>query len=310
MKTTLFTFLFFIPFFLFSQQWCPAGATWYYDYSAFNASGTTQIKYIKDTTINSTSYKILKDSTITISGPLPISLNTFISYLYTRMSNDSIYFLYNGGDHFAYRFNPSLTDTFTNNIVHCSDSIATCSISNIDSITFNGYKFQTQHIHTYVPNTSPFIGNDSFIVAERIGPINVGYLFPFVTLCTEDHYYQFRCYSDDSIQTSLDTTCNDFPNSIDNRIAASINHSIFPNPVIDELNIQMNSSVINIQNLQLNIFNIFGVKQAISHDYNLQNFDLNQVIRIPTNDLTSGMYYFTISDLLSKILKTSKFIKE
>ena len=292
------------------QNWCLTGATWYYDYSAFNAYGTTQIKYIKDTTINTTTYKTLRDSTINISGPFPISLNTFTRYLYTRMSNDSVYFLHNGSDHFAYRFNPALTDTFTNDIVHCSDSIATCSISNIDSITFNGFQFQTQHIHTFVPNNSPSIGYDSFIVAERIGPINAGYIFPFVILCTEDEYYQFRCYSDDSIQTSIDTNCNDFPNNINSRIAESINLTIFPNPVIDELNIQFNYLDFNIQKIHINISNIFGEILAYSHRYHLQNFDLKQELKITMNDLTSGLYYITITDQHSKILKTVKFIKE
>jgi hypothetical protein len=81
-----------------AQNWCPPGATWYYAFpmSVGNSTpGVIELRYVRDTTINSVNAKIIKGTVIgNFYGYTPMNIYNYRTYI-TYESNHVVY-LYNG----------------------------------------------------------------------------------------------------------------------------------------------------------------------------------------------------------------------
>jgi hypothetical protein len=187
-----------------AQDWCHPGSTWHYSWYAFNEYGIAVYNYDSDTLVEG-------QACHTISGVAYrayavglghfMSDTTYFGGIYTYSQNDSVFFYYHRFHKWSptYFFNVQVGDTITmtnHGINSSSDStvravVDSTGVLNINSQLLRYYTFQL------IDNQQPWCGFRGKVI-ERLGMWDNN-IIPFWHCVTDDYYYYFRCYQDDSI---------------------------------------------------------------------------------------------------------------
>ncbi|MBX2910440.1 MAG: T9SS type A sorting domain-containing protein [Chitinophagales bacterium] len=265
-----------ILFFLWSiignaQNWCPAGATWMYDYIGFNAHGYFKVTYDGDTIIGGIYSKRLTSTyrikTIIACNPqnpkdciTTIDTGTDREY-YTYFSNDTVFFYYDGAFRSVLYFNAKAGDTLSIFGRHlCSDSIINLVVDSIGKIPVNGDSLRFYIAHAIVPSQNTILLGDTIKVIEKIGVIQTNNERYFTQIpvfscgIIPESNFNFTCYKDSLLPSfPKGADCND--RLLSATTVSSISYSIYPNPSLGKFEI----SAIPTNGI-LEIYNSLGIK--------------------------------------------------
>ena len=226
-----------------AQDWVHHGSKWHYSWLYFNSSGYTEYKYVADTAVENHSCHMLSltEFSSTNIGPSHYTLDTITGYpIYTYSHADTCFFYYRGqlawqavyffgghvGDSIVVPNAPTwtTTDTFVHAII---DTVGTTII---DTFHLRYYKF-----HLTDSCQMGWYGKGTVI--ERVG-MQENDLLPFWHCVTDDYYYQFCSYKDDSFALYKPyPDCDNLPTAIEETSIPTFKCS--PNPAQNELNINM-----------------------------------------------------------------------
>lgn len=277
-----------------AQEWAPVGTKWYYsnlDQAWINLVPRV-IESIGDTFIDGhLSKKIIGrcDCGMTINDT---------NYLY---SDSSKVFIYNDSiSRFTllYDFNLNSGETWTIIPPNPPDSFVV-KVDSISNLILNNDTFKVQHVSTTYPAKYEFIST----IIENIGSSDC--LFPQNSLASPGTG-PLRCYENPTtgiykfpnyhFGTSFPCDTTIFLYSIED-INNSNSISLYPNPTNSKINIQFESKNFS----QINIYNLFGIKQKVDISVKTNEIELD------VNNLKSGVYILEIL-IDAKVVK-KQFIK-
>jgi len=254
-----------------------------------NSTGTSHYGINGDTLINSTTYHKLYvnqgglgainpesqfiAATATYYAAYREDANKKIWLIRDESSTEILYydFALNQGDNFCFESQPS--------------GLTCLVVDFVDDILINGANRRQIHFS---------YGGQNDVWIEGIGSISKDWsgIWSFVGNLS----YDLNCYKENL--TTLYGQC-DYPTSIINSVSENDNISIYPNPALSKINIdlQLNSS----DNLSLDIYSTMGIKV-------LSVIDFNSKTSVDISSLTSGQYVAVISNSMGNIW-TKKIIK-
>ena len=268
--------------FLFAQsEWAPKGAIWHYNYPSETGIQYTTIESVGDTIIHGIECKILQTS-----------LNLDPVRVYSYYNDGIVWVTKKGPFHKLYDFNANIGDTWQVIDVfgRCqTDSLATVIVDRIGDTTINNIQLSYIVVRFLTSARWGFecygTSGTSYKIIENIGAL--GYMFP-QSFCAIDFPYpcSLRCYSDSKLgtfETGIADSCNLTVTEInENLLKKSI--AIYPNPIKDELNIDLlNSNYCAF----LTIYNLFGMPV-------LKKIIYGSMSSVNLNELTSGYYILRI----------------
>lgn len=290
MKNTIFI----LGFVLFSintnaQKWALPSSTWVISFAQTSPVYNYEVKVEGDTIIDGVSCVRIGNS----SPPI-----------FTYESNDTVYFYMDGKFRATYYFNATINDTISFYNANyfdgqCSiDSIVYAVVDSIDSVDV-GNKF-LKKFHCTIMGDSSVLEWNNFNYTEFIGS---NYIYPYL-YCPNffDQESLAICdYGDSTIQdfSAFKNDCFSTVsiNELENQ---NIQISIYPNPVADFLNIQLDLDF-KTENHILTIRNTMGrIVQEFSVNHGENQLDINH--------LPSGVYFATLDGTENHT--TIKFLKE
>lgn len=279
---------------------CPPGAEWHYtfSYQAFSPQGfytnvvNEQIKYDRDSSLNSQNYKVLTHSFFlktcdpNLGGPSLIKQTGDTIFMRNQYTQHQWQILYN--------FAATAGSTWTNTL-HASSNVYTYNVSvdSVSQITLNSFNLKRLYVKY---NSIPAI------ITERFGANT--FLFNFVNgSCDGPQFQSFLCYQDNSfgLKQFSTTPCN-YSTALYSGIQEGTKNStitFFPNPVIDYLEIKMEDY--NLSTLNLSLVN--GLGQEVYPKKNIHVSDGK--ISISIRNLPNGIYYVNLFEG-STVVKTGK----
>lgn len=297
-RICLFSILFSISTFSFSQTWIDSGAEWHYLYNGFMDAGFYKVNYVGDTTIDGKICQKLEQSKYRFSTDqynqwYYLGVDT-LNPEFTYLSGDTVFRYKNNRFNILYNFGAQPGDTWdlgidTNQWL-CSQSVI--EVDSISSIVRNGITLRCLFVSPHENSSEYFWG----WINEKFGA-TWGYLFPMENNCdpylaVEFDQIGFSCYKDDSFPlinyTNVD--CEYFWELVNIPALTIDKITISPNPIIDKFTVNISGSS-TIENIR-----IFNLQGELKGDYN------NPVINI--NDFQSGLYILEIK------LSDGKFLRE
>ncbi len=232
--TLTFIFLYFITF---SQNWVHQGSVWTYSYSEMGGMGYVTYSYEKDTLVSSESCQKLAAINYSAAAFGPIyRYDTTSGAVYTFSRHDSVFFY--DQTHSAWRatyffnaqtgdsiFIPNATWFGVDSQIHAV--VDTTGIVMIDTTHLRFYKF-------HLTDTCQMGWYGRGTVIERMG-IQDNDIIPYWHCVTDDTYYGFCSYKDDSFAIYKPYAhCDELPTGIqDAERDEAIN--IHPNPASDQV---------------------------------------------------------------------------
>jgi hypothetical protein len=282
------------------SQWYSNGATWYYNLeswgydensqSYYTGEGYVKYEVVGDTLIDTITAKIIIKSGKYFSGN-PLSQDTIIVYA----DSNRAYFWTGYDFRLMYDFNLEVGDTLDVDVYNTSicDSISPLVVDSIDTITADGISLRVQYITLSgnTTSTSKEYANYTYRIIEYIEDVTkTGYDFLFVPTC-EDLYpsaenNSLRCFHNENFTYYNDWWQSDQPcDTIINPLGVELltkEHSnilLYPNPAMNNINIESNSELIK----QVKIINSLG---QILIDKKVKEKEVS----IDINSFTSGIY--------------------
>lgn len=237
--------------------WCPAGANWHYSENWMNSGGYIDYKYEKDTVVANVICRKISSTTYDVYYYLPGHVDTSVGNdIFTYSSNDTVFFYsYLSHQFFPYYFfSAQVGDTMLlANTYSTYDSIQKAVVDSTGTIQVNSQNLRYYFFH--LTDTCDQISCCGYVfkgmVVERIGMVYSN-LVPSWHCVTDDYWYSFRCYEDNSFALYPDTVdCSYLYLNIDE--TTSVSFTLSPNPVTNQLNI---TSSVPIQ--EVNIYNTAG----------------------------------------------------
>lgn len=292
-----------------SQNWCPAGATWYYTDNSADLSGYSKLTYTIDTLINSINCKKITHYYQGASWLGPYSF--YGSPFYTYEQNGVAY-LYNnryGNNKFdtLFSINAQIGDKWRFPLVDtsCADSTYFMKVLNTGSKTLNGFNLKWLYVKA---GPFPLAGSGSFIygfdtITERLG-------LRYDDICYSSCYNSpdecahggLRCYSDDAFgvySTGLTSSCDYLTGISESQIGQRL-LKIYPNPAENEITVEYYGNIEQI--ITLDLYNLIGERVG---SYKLDKG--NNTMKISLLNYEAGIYFYQIiSD--EKIISKEKLI--
>lgn len=269
-----------------AQKWALPSSTWVTTYSWLSPTIYTKLQVEKDTLIQ---------------GKLCKKIDRF-NPIFTYEENDTVFFLLNGLFRPTYYFNVEVGDTislYVNNYClslnfsHDTDSIFYATIDSIDSIDVGNKFLKRYHCEIYnfnVPGST--MESLYFNYTEFIGS---NYIYPDFTCYVDQEFYGICDYGDSTIQDFYVFKNDCIGVSIQDLENQNEQISIYPNPVANFLNLQLDfnteSHILTIRNAIGQIVKKFTVTQGEN--------------KLDIRHFRSGIYFATLNDI-----NTIKFIKE
>lgn len=304
-----------------NYKWAPIGAKWQIGLHimTWNPSTIEEFLVEKDTIFNGVNCKkILRTRTSRDTG---ITLMPTI-YSYQNDSTEDIYYYNYAFKKFTllYDFSAKLGDTIEyyfpliDTITQYPDFDTVFKVvvekigfaqykneltNKIDNIIYRQYKIQDSAARAQNKRTYYYVG-----VAESIGATPFGFLpLSIAPLPGEVFFTYSYCYTDSFRKYNLtryDVDCDGIPLS-SNVLSQNKAVKIYPNIVINELNIENNS---NLEIIGIEVFDYYG-KKVISKQSVIKP---NEIITIETDTINSGNYFVRVllkngEYLNSKIIK-------
>jgi len=290
----------------------PPGATWIHSYYGFDYDftgswfiwGAQEVKYEKDTIVNSIAYKLLRQNNVYYSGRFGNRRIENSNALCIRQSNDTIYAFRRMED------NKNREDLYfvflekPDSVINCFPTNDRCNKVYIDSITskqIGNRTLKNWEGKSYVPYIPDAYSYDTFPLqfVERIGPINDLFSYfgfrghPVASLIE----VTFHCYSDNEWgEINLSgTPCNLVLSSKDPK-----REPLKWNCFIDNNNLQLELSEESNYNIVLQLSDLQG-RIILSKQINVSS----NTILLPKH-LTSGIYIVRIADPLNGVYDAKK----
>lgn len=273
-----------------AQEWCPAGATWYYTSNGDFGEGYTKFTYTNDTIIKGITCKKITHyyRAFGFAGVYEIFGPSKYAY-----SDNGVVYQYNnstlGRSKFdtVYNINAKIGDKWHLPQVDtsCVDSMYRMEVLNIGTKTINGFNLKW----LYVKIGAIEMGGPKFYVfdtiTERLGLVTDG----FMHLCnpgfTESSQYELRCYSDNSFgsySTGISKKC-DYITAIKESKPDKIDIGLYPNPANNKISIQLYSNPAGM--IELKLYDLTGRL--------VQSKSFNKDTDITTSLLDTGVYTYT-----------------
>ena len=304
MKRIITLFLLFISITTQGQVWVDHGATWYYDWSGF-LPAFDKIEYVGDTIIQSKNCQKLKTTGYKFApaqygGDL---INTYYGFNFTHVSGDTVFYLVNGSFHILYNFGAHVGDRWDlgidTNQTWCTHSLV--EVQSTGSTLINGQSCEWISVITLPYSSAGLSGK----IYKRFGAVD-DYLFPTPRNCdsaiVEWNDYNFSCFEDDSF-TLYNVTNNDcdylFHVGLDEIEPTDYIVSIFPNPFIDKITLQLPET---LPDINLSIYDVY------SRLVSTTNYSNTNIITLQNTNLPKGIYFYRLTSK-NFIVKTGKIIK-
>ncbi|MFY9310883.1 MAG: T9SS type A sorting domain-containing protein [Bacteroidia bacterium] len=281
---------------LYSQTWCPAGATWYYTDASADWYGYSKLTYINDTVINSTTCKKIShyyDGT-GIFGSVSGYRNPYFTYeqngvvyLYNnRYGNNKFDTLFNTNAQIGNRWRFPLVDTA------CADSTYFVEVLNTGTKNIQGFNLNWLYVKI---GPLDYSGNQTFgyvldTMVERLGYRYDDIDFaPCYGSTAEGVHGGLRCYSDTtfgSYSTGITSAC-DYITSIDESQLDKREVKIYPNPANDKLNV-----VVDLKPSETGIIEIADIVGKLQNSHILNRN--NNITEISIGNLNKGVYIYKV----------------
>jgi len=241
--------------FIYSQEWAPTGATWYYTYNPEMSYGYVKIQNVGDTIIHEKQCRSLKQIAYGWSSPGyydTLDLGT----IYTYEEENIVYYLVGDQFYILYNFKAKPGDTWIlRHPGHPFISDATGEVI-VDSIGFKIISNDTLTSFYVSSKEGSCVGFYPTEIIEKIGCIN-SYMFPEFIDCIIDATFggPLRCYYDNVLtyNTNIVNSCDYILSK--GKITTSQFIEIYPNPFVVNFNIRNNSSF----SCYISIYNPSGV---------------------------------------------------
>ena len=292
-----------------AQNWCPAGASWYYSYFDMTSEGYEYLYYNSDTTINNISCK-------QISGALHETIidyqhDTVIYYhnttvtienKYTYSSGDTVYFLDGNIFKSYFYFNAHVGDTLqipNTNYTYNADSVVHTVVDSTGTLQLNGQNLRYYVFHI-IDYCGMWIGYSEKVV-ERMGILS-NHLIPYWHCVTDDIEYSLRCYEDNSlpvISETPGTPCDYLRYTGVEKINNEIMLNIYPNPTNNYIILTADVSI----GSELQILD--GIGKVVAK-YTVSNSEYY----IPVAALQDGLYIIKVIDNRKGQIGIRKFVKQ
>ncbi len=270
---------------LFGQDFISSDKQWNVRLTGWAGRFSTDIYVIEgDTIVNSLNYNIIWASSD--------SLSTWQYQGLLREDSNIVYYIPpNGDEGVLYNFNLEIGDTAYVNNVLCSD--IPIYVIDIDTVEYFG-----------ISRKRWLLGEDGNIReswVEGIGSLN-GPLHTKFEYCMVGPFWELLCFhNNDSLEYIMYGQTDCYQNTVGiEEINGKNKIFIKPNPVIKGNPIEMEMNFVPVK---IDIFNSSGMLIQ-----RLTSFQ-NQIMKIETNDLETGLYLIKVTNQENKI-QTSKIIIE
>ncbi|MGB3946377.1 MAG: hypothetical protein WBM13_00210 [Bacteroidia bacterium] len=302
-----------------AQTWCPAGATWHYEYNDIWSTGYYKIEYKNDTIIAGFSCRKMSKTFYTYNYIFNSFDTLHLADEYTYSDADKVY-LYRFNDFYTlYDFSANVGDVWevagTNKYSFAScDSVGFVKVDSIGTMSINGNILRYVCVSPTVNSKWGWVGK----VVEKIGPIinysssleTYNYLFPNkLDFCgmnvDESHEAGFlRCYYDSvfgSYSTQITPSCEFLATDIKENKNETVEFTIAPNPFYNESVIKYSIKK-QYQTAEFVINDSFGEKIKM-----ISIADKQGTILLDRADFKNGIYVCTVS-IDGKIVCIEKMI--
>ncbi|MGB3946379.1 MAG: T9SS type A sorting domain-containing protein [Bacteroidia bacterium] len=293
------------------QTWCPPGATWYYSTEIPGMNGYSKYSYTSDTIVNNINCKKITTFYEGYSWSFPQGIYSEFGNPFYTYEQNGVAYIYNqfyGNNKFdtLFNMNAQIGDKWRIALVDtaCADSLYFMKVLNIGTKLLNGVNLKWLYV-----KKGPFDNGNGEMsythdtIVERIGyKYDEGKYAICYGAIAEYYLSNLRCYSDSTFglySTGISTSCDYFTTSIEESNLKSLSFSIYPNPAIGELNINLNSpianeSTIKIYDLYSKLVERIHLKTGITYAYN-------------TNLLPYGMYMVSLY-IENELIETKKLV--
>ncbi len=279
-------------------NWCPAGATWYYDYNAFFTTGYYKIQYTGDTVINSITCKKLSKTIYSYSAGNTKLDTTYLKNEYTYADANKVYVFRLNNFYTLYDFSANVGDTIiiagTNKYTSSCDSVGAVKVDSVGTMTINGQSLRYISVN---PTATSKWGWKCRIV-EKIGAIlnfangsAFSYLFPnkldYCGLAVDEYPEggSLRCYQDNifgSYSSGTSASCNYIATGI-NELTGLSSFSVYPNPTTGSLTLTLSKG----EGIgAVKIYNVLG--ECVLYQQLITN---NQQLTLDVSSLPAGIYF-------------------
>jgi len=254
----------------FSQNWCPQGAIWTYNFYSMSSFGYEKVAYEKDTLLNFQPCKKLNVKRVTPIYPFgtgfpPTGIDTInLPAIFTYSESDTVFFFYKQSFHPIYFFNAQIGDTLkvVNFLgVDVCDTIIQQVVDSSGTMQINNETLRF-YIARHINITSQFLYPESITVIEKIGAVD-NYILPHFTCVTDDEEHTLRCYQDDNFslyQTNSLTDCDYIYTGVSDILGSNnLSVKVFPNPSTSKLIIRSLQDKIGV----ISFLNLHGQSQNV-----------------------------------------------
>lgn len=290
---------------VYSQTWCPTGATWYYDNSGLYYNGYVKLTYTQDTVIDSILCKEItyySEGTwwdIFNGGQANHSYGYGNSYFtYEQSGVVYIYNNINSNNRFdtLYDINAQIGDSWHLPLYYdygdtaCADSLLIMKVINTGTQMINGFNLKTLDVS---------VGGEFqaiYHIIEKLGYRydDIEYWYYCQGIIAEAPHGGLRCYSDSVFGSysaggyGTNVPCDYYPTSVSEFSRDTRNITIYPNPSTDKLNV-----AINLKQSETGLVEIFDITGKLQLSQTLNSS--NTITEIVTANLSEGMCFYRIN---------------
>lgn len=289
MRKIITLIILFITFGSSAQVWIDQNANWHYEYWSLGVEGFYNFKYTQDTLVGGQSCQQIEQTVYSqYFGNTSIDTSSIIKQ-FTYVNADTVFYWRDNQFFTLFNFGASIGDQWLIGIydvslggLGCQDS-SYVEVVDTSSIIINSTSYRTI---TLAPVGNSSIGLSGTFV-ERFGLVNIStsfHLFPRIMNCdpnviVEWHILTFNCFEDDSfaLYSPNGQECENISVGLNEPL---INLSVFPNPITDVLNIEIEGD------FSFELLNINGESLKEGASENLEIIDFS--------DLAAGLYLLII----------------
>lgn len=298
--------LFFLQANIAQVVFCPPGAEWHYNYKIWDLQPNvyfTSIKYVGDSIINQDTLKILKHRYFDMTASGGLMSNTLI-----KQKGDTV-FMNNYRTKFnweiLYNFATLPGQTWDANYSVYGGTMRFYSFY-VDSINYemvNGFNLKNLFVKVFSTVNAQWYQYNTFKISERFGCTNFMFMFGDEGMSDANWISAFLCYQDNTfgLKQFTNNAC-DYKNvGIQQFSNAEKNITVYPNPLVDLLSIDIDSEqFLNDNKVELIISDMLG--STIKKVY------ISQHTQIDLSDLESAVYILKFGDK-SGFISSHKLIK-
>lgn len=300
----------------YSQNWCPAGATWYYTDESATMSGYSKLTYSHDTIINSIGCKIITHyaegdgifghyAGFRFSSPYFTYEQNGVAYLYNnKEGNNKFDTLFNINAQIGDKWRFPLVDTI------CADSTYFMKVLNTGTKTLNGFNLKWLYIKT---GPIPYPGSGDFLygfdtITERFGPRYDDICYGLICNNSADEcaHGGLRCYSDDAFgvySTGLTSSCDYLTGTTETQIRQEI-LKIYPTLAQSQITLEFDLTVPISASIEIR--NILG--QSVKIIDNITFSNSKNKIEIDVSEFSKGLYFLEVQN--ENKFMSKKFVRQ